>query len=128
MAARIAASGKVTQLDRPAEPDEMVTEEDVQDASKLARLLMRILKALALIQRRFFPRRLTFTNRTVAAGDTLRLSHRFGVEVEYWVVKWRPASPTDSPVFDYSTDSDADTLVLDVGNAGTVSIRIESGG
>lgn len=128
MAARIEASGRVYQLDRPAEPDEVVTEEDVQDASKLARLLLRILKDLALIRRRFFPRRITFANRAVTAGSQLRLSHKFGTAVEYWVVKWRPASPTDSPVFDYSTDTDADTLVLDVGNAGTVSFRVESGG
>lgn len=128
MAARIEASGKVYPLDRPAEPEEIVSEEDAADTGKLARLLMRLLRDAADVRRRFFPRRITFANRVVVSGDTMRLHHKFGVAVEYWPVKWRPATPGDVPVFDYSTDTDANTLVLDVGNSGTVSIRIESGG
>lgn len=128
MAVRIDASGKVYQLDRAAEPDEVVSAEDAQDAGKLARLLMRLLKDVADIKRRFFPRRITFANRVVTSGDTLRLHHKFGVAVEYWPVKWRPDTPGDVPMFDFSTDTDADVLVLTVGNSGTVSIRVESGG
>lgn len=128
MAARIEASGKVYPLDRPAEPDEIVSEEDASDTGKLARLLMRVLKDAASVKRRFFPRRITFTNRLVTSGDTMRLHHKFGVAVEYWIVKWRPTTPGDAPLFDFSTDTTADTLVLDVGNSGTVSVRVESGG
>lgn len=128
MAARIAATGKVHQLDRPAEPDELVTEEDVKDPSKLARLLGRMLRDIASVQRRFFPRRVDFEDRTVTSGDVMRLNHGFKARVRYWVVDWRPVTPGDVAAFERNAGTDASTLLLDVGNSGTVTVRVEVAG
>lgn len=128
MSARIDRANNVHQLDRQGEPDEVVTESDAKDAPKLARLLMRLLKDVALLRRRFYAERLDYEDRAVTAGQTLRLVHNFNARVRWWVVDWQPTSPTDSPVFERSSDTDLRVLALDVGNAGTVSIRVEVAG
>lgn len=128
MAARVSGAGRVYQLDRAAEPDEIITEEDVKDAGKLARLLVRVLRDLADIKRRFFPRRIDFEDRAVVSGDVLRLPHGFGARVRYWVVDWRPTTPGDIPVFDRNAGTNASTLMVNVGNSGTVTVRVESAG
>jgi len=128
MASRVDKAGNVFSLDRPSEPDERVTEEDVKDADKLARLLMRLLKDVASIKRRFFPRRVDFEDRAVTSGDALRLPHGFRARVRWWVVDWVPTTPGDVPLFEKSTATDLRTLVLDVGNSGVVSVRIEASG
>jgi hypothetical protein len=125
MPARIDRAGKVHQLDRPAEPDELVTEEDVKDAPKLARILVRILKDIATIKRRFWPRRTDFEDREVTSGDTLRLPHNFNARVRWWVVDWIPTTPGDVPVFERSATTTTRVLALDVGNSGLVSVRVE---
>jgi hypothetical protein len=125
MPARIDRAGKVHQLDRPAEPDELVTEEDVMDAPKLARILVRILKDIATIKRRFWPRRTDFEDREVTSGDTLRLPHNFNARVRWWVVDWIPTTPGDVPVFERSATTTTRVLALDVGNSGLVSVRVE---
>jgi hypothetical protein len=125
MPARIDRAGKVHQLDRPAEPDELVTEEDVMDAPKLARILVRILKDIATIKRRFWPRRTDFEDREVTSGDTLRLPHNFNARVRWWVVDWIPTTPGDIPVFERSATTTTRVLALDVGNSGLVSVRVE---
>lgn len=128
MAARIAASGKVYPLDRPAEPDDLVTEEDVKDAAKLSQLLVRILRDIATMKRRFWPRRIDFEDRPVVSGDVMRLNHAFGTRVRWWVVDWKPATPGDVAVFERDAGTDADTLCLAVANSGTVTMRVESAG
>ena len=129
MAARIDRAGNVYQLDRQAEPDEVVTEEDVQDPNKLARLLMRILKTLAGITRRFYPRRVTFHDRAVTSGDALRLPHGFNARVDWLVVDWVPTTPGDVPIFErVAAATTVNTLVLEVGNSGLVSVRLEVSG
>lgn len=128
MAARIARSGRVYQLDRPAEPTELVSEEDAKDTAKLARLLIRILSDLASIKRRFFPRWVDFEDRDVVSGDVMRLTHDFGGRVRYWVVDWRPATPGDVAAFDRNEDTDEKTLLLNVGNTGMVTMRVEAAG
>jgi hypothetical protein len=128
MAARVDASGRVFQLDRSAEPDEIVTEEDAKDAGKLARILVRVLRDLADIKRRFFPRRIDFEDRAVVSGDVLRLNHGFSARVRYWVVDWRPFTPGDVAVFDRNAGTNAQALLLNVGNSGTVTVRVESAG
>jgi hypothetical protein len=126
MAARIDRAGNVYQLDRPAGPDETVSEEDVQDPGKLARLLVRILKDVAAIKRRFFPRRLDFEDRAVTAGDSLRLPHSFNARVRWWVVDWLPDSTGDAGTFEVdAASSDLFTLVLTAHNTGTATIRVE---
>lgn len=128
MSAKSTRTNEVFALDRPPQLDERVTEDDVKDASKLARLLMRVLKDIATLKRRFVPRRIDFEDRAVLGGGKLRLNHGWGGRVRWWVVDWVPTSPTDSPVFERTTATDSKTLVLSVGNPGTVTIRVEESG
>jgi hypothetical protein len=128
VSARIDHTGNVYQLDRKAEPDEVVTEEDVKDAGKLSRLLMRLLRDVFTLKRRFAPKRTDFEDRAVVSGTPLRLPHSFNARVRWWVVDWTPTTPGDLPIFEKSTASDRRTLVLDVGNSGKVSVRVEVAG
>ena len=50
MSAIVPAAGNIRQLDRPAEPEEQITPEQAQDPDRLARLLMRILRDLAVLR------------------------------------------------------------------------------
>lgn len=126
MAARIAASGKVYQLDRPAEPDEIVSEEDAGDVGKLSRLLIRLLRDVAAIKRRFFPRRVDFEDRAVDASmvTKYRFPHGFNAAVRWWVVD----ATGDCPALTRHADSDLNTLVLISNVACTVTIRVEVAG
>jgi hypothetical protein len=125
MPARIDRAGKVFQLDRPAEPDEIVTEEDARDPAKVARILVRVLKDLATVGRRYWPRRYDFEDRAVTSGDTLRLPHHFDARVRWWVIDWQPTTPGDVPVFERAASTTNKVLALAVGNSGLVSVRVE---
>lgn len=118
----------IRQLERPASQNETVTEQDVGDASKLARLLMRLMKDVSDLKRRHWPRRLDYEDLAVTSGDALRCEHGLGGRVRWWIVDWIPATPGDVPLFERSGDTDASTLVLDVGNSGLVTVRIEEAG
>ncbi len=126
MAAKITSDGRIYLLDRPAEPDEMVTEEDAGDRGKLARLLMRILRDLAAIKRRFFPRRVDFEDVSVdATGSTkYRLTHGFDARVRWWPVDIYG----DNALLRRHADTDANTLVLVSDAATVVTIRVEVAG
>lgn len=128
MSAVVPVRGNPRLLDRPAEPDERVTPEDVQDAPKLARLLMRILKELALLRRRWWPRKVDHEDRTVDGTGTTkyRFPHGFGGRVRWWPVDWSGAASV--PGLMRHADSDANTLVLVSWIAGTVTVRIEEAG
>lgn len=128
MSARIDQAGKVYQLDRQAEPDEAFSEEDAKDAKKLSRVVFYLLRDVATLKRRFWPKTIDFEDREVLSGDALRLTHKLGARVRWWVVDWQPTAPTDSPVFERSSATTLDVLVLDVGNPGTVTIRVEVAG
>lgn len=128
MSARITSSGKVYQLDRAAEPEEVVTEADAKDTTKLSRLLMRILKDVATLKRRFVPRRIDFEDREVLSGDIIRLDHDFRSRVRWWVVDWDADTPGDIDLFVWQSTSTTRTLVLLASNSGTVTIRVEEAG
>lgn len=128
MPALIPAVGRVRQLDKQTEPDELVTPEDVQDPNKLAQLLVRILRDVAVMKRRFWPRRIDFEDKAVTSGDVMRLNHGFGGRVRYWVVDWRPTTPGDAALFEYDASTDDKTLCVAVGNSGKVTMRVESAG
>lgn len=118
-------SGKSRSLDGSNAPDEVVKASDVTDPMKLARLLMRMLKALAALKRTFSPRRTDFEDLAVdATGAKLfRLPHYFGARVRWWVID---ASAAPALAKDPSTD--ANTLVLTSTVACTVSVRVEEAG
>jgi hypothetical protein len=136
-AARVTRDNAVIALDRAPQLDERVTEEDVKDAGKLSRLLMRILKDIASLKRRFYPRRRDFEDRAITgAGSVYRFEHRFGGRVRWWISQWKPASTAGNyiPLLAESSQ-DGTTLVLTnvsvLGiNAftGTVTIRVEEAG
>jgi hypothetical protein len=128
VSARITSAGKVYQLDRAAEPEEVVTEADAGDVTKLSKLLMRVLKDVATLKRRFVPRRIDFEDRTVLSGDIMRLDHGFDSRVRWWVVDWDAATPGDIDLFIKQTSTNTKTLVLMASNSGTVTIRVEEAG
>lgn len=120
----------VTQVDRPAQPELVVTEEDVKDASKLARLVAGIAKDVAALKRRFAPRRIDFEDRAVTSSGTVKYQfhHGFGGRVRWWVVDWQPSSLGDVPSFQRHSSSDANTLVLLSSTNGTATVRVEEAG
>jgi len=129
MAARIAADGKVTQLDGRAAPAEVVTEADVQDPAKLARLLGRMLSDEAALRRRFAPARLDFEDIPVlVTGDIVQFHHNFGGRARWWVVGWQCATNVAPILREDVTLTTTDTLVLRSYVAGTVTLRLEAAG
>ncbi len=128
MSAVVKADGAVRQLGGSAEPGEIVKPEDVQDADKLSRLLMRILGEQAKIKRQWKPRFIDFEARTVdSTGTTLyRFTHNFNAPVRWWSVDWSDASAGER--LKRHADSDLNTLVLVSYTVGVVSLRVEEAG
>ena len=120
-------SGKSRQLDRKAAADELVPESDVTDASKLAKLLTRLVKGLAELQRSFSPRRTDFEDVDVGTGTYERFPHGFGGRVRWWVID---VEGSDAQLIRVSPDtlSDANTLVLYSGQATRLTLRVEQAG
>lgn len=129
MSAKVFTDGKIVQLDGRAEPDEVVTEQDVQDAPKLSKLLIRILREVAALRRLWSVRKqhLDFHDVVLdATGTTLyRFPHRFNGLALGYVVRWSGAAAPNIRV-DATTDSN--TLVLTSTSAGTATIRVEEAG
>ena len=127
--AKIAADNAVTQLDRAPQPDELVTEKDVTEPYKLARLLGRVLKDIASLRRRWVPRRIDFEDRTVETGGaTVTLHHNFVGRVRWYVIGWQ-SNGTDPPtLIEDTSNTDTRALVLESYVAGTATIRVEEAG
>lgn len=128
--ANIDTSGRITQLDGKAAPDEVVTEDDVKEASKLARILFRILKELAEIRRRWWPRKLDFTDMTLdAAGTLFYLPHDFNGRVRFWVVDFRVVGAAGAPIIQRdATETTPNVLALRSYKEAEVTIRVEEAG
>lgn len=135
--AKITGAGAVKPLDGKAPPDQQVTEKDVQEPPKLARLLTDVLRDLAALKRRHYPRRIDFEDQ--AAPGPIRLRHGFNGRVRWWVVDWTSAGTNlvDSGGDTLSaswcdltkqSDSDANMLVLQGHVTGTATIRVEEAG
>jgi hypothetical protein len=126
-AAIVNAVDTVRALDRRAEPNEEVTPEQAKDPERLSRLLMRVLRDIAALMRRWSPRRIDHEDRDVdASGTTLhRFPHGFGGRVRWCVVDWEGAA---APALSKDASSDESTLVLVSYESGTVTIRIEEAG
>lgn len=125
-AARVTSAGRIYQLEKAAEPVEIITEADAADSIKLSRLLMRLAKDVTALKRRHFPRRIDFEDRDVDNTGTTkyRFEHGFKGRVRWWpvdVVGGVPALIRDE-------DTDQNTLVLTSTNAATLTIRIEEAG
>lgn len=135
MSAVVDASGNVRQLDARRSgfdvADENIREEDVKNSRTLATLLVRILRDLKEVRRRFWPRHLDFEDQAVdATGVTLiKLPHQFKGRVRWWVVDWIPTVAGTRPALDRSaTNTTENVLVLVSNAAGTATIRVEETG
>ncbi len=131
MSAVVPQNGPIRQLDAPAEPDEQVTPEQVQDTDRLARLLMRMLRDLAVLRRRFWPQHIDFEDLTFDSTGTTktRLQHGFGGRVRWWLVDWQKGTEAPlAPALSRHADTDNNTLVLISGVEGKGTIRVEEAG
>lgn len=119
--------GVPRRLDRPQEPDEQVTEEQVEDSKRLSRLLMRLLREVAILRREWRPSRVDFQDAIVDATGTTkyRFPHGLGSRVRWWVTDWTGAAGPQLSRDASSTDS---TLVLVSYVAGTMTLRVEASG
>jgi hypothetical protein len=131
MSARIDDDGTVTPLDGKATPDEVVTEDDVQKPPVLSRLIARVLRDVALLNRRWAPQRLVYPDRvstgSTGAPQTFRFEHRLAGRVLWWVADWK-STATVAPAVRKTTATTEDTLVLQVMTAGTFTLVIEEAG
>jgi len=116
-------SGKSRQLDGRGASEETITEPDASDVSKLAKLLTRIVRELAALRARFYPRRTDFEDVDMGAGVPRKFVHRFGARVRWWVV-----DTNNTAVIVKTTDTDADTLVLTSTFACRITLRVEEAG
>ncbi len=130
-AARIDVSGKVTALGAKPSPDEVVTEVDVQDPPKLARLLARVLSEVAALKRRWAPRFVDFEDLLVTSTSTtkIQLQHNLNGRVRWWVVDYQISGAAGGPIIERNaTDTTSSTLVLRSYKDARVTIRVEEAG
>lgn len=127
MSANIPIRGKPRQLDKPAEAAAPIVEKDVQDPTRLVRLILDILRDLRNVTRRWLPHRLDFEDREVDDTGTTkyRLEHKFDAPVRWWLVDWTGDA---APNLRRHAESDANTLVLTSTSEGTATIRVEQAG
>jgi hypothetical protein len=120
--------GRIRQLDRRAEPPDHITEEQVTDPPRLARMLMTLFRDLASLQRRWHPDSITHRDRLVDGSGTVvhDFPHGFAGRVHWSVVDWTGAS--GAPALVRHASSDDNTLRLVSYEAGIVTLRIEQGG
>jgi hypothetical protein len=129
MSADIESDGKVKPLDAKAQPDTVVTAEEVQDAERLARMVQVIVAHVRAVERRWAPRRIDFKDVTCGTSGTLiRLHHGFGGAVRWWVVDWQISGASGAPILQRYTGTDENTLVLWSDKAGIATIRVEEAG
>jgi hypothetical protein len=119
--------GKMRVLDRALPPGEQVTPDEAKDPHRLARAFTNVLRDVALLRRRWSPRRVDFEDWPVDATGTTkyRFEHKFDGRVRWWPVDW---SGSVAPILLKHTDTTANTLVLTSKAAGTVTIRVEESG
>lgn len=129
-AVHVRLDGSSLQLDRRPEPDEQVTPEQISDPSRMTRLLMRLLRDVAILRRRWWPRHIDFE--IAPDGDSMptasvhRLSHRFGGPVRFWLVDAKSSGPVSPPI--RVDTSDENILVLNAYFTGSAVVRVEEAG
>lgn len=117
-------NGTVASTREPAQlrSELAITKEHVSEPETLARLLTRIVTDVrrALGGRRM---RIDFEDVTCASGTDVVLEHGFGCRVRWWVVDWTGSAAPN--LRRDATNTTADRLVLDCGQTGTATIRVE---
>lgn len=131
MSAYVDSDGTVNQLDGRAEPDEVITADDVKDADKLSRMLARVLREIAAIKRRHWPQRVVFRDvaitGTTMSPQTKRFAHGLGGRVHWWSGGWTSGS-TSGPHLRQTTATTDDELVLETHSTGTFTLIVEEAG
>lgn len=129
MSARVdTTTGTVRQLDARAGAEQAPTETEVQDPAKLSKALSVLLRDVAALKRRWWPREVYYADLTVdATGTTLyRLNHGFGGLVYYAVVRWEDGTAAPNLRVDSTTTNSV--LVLTSTVAGTATVRVWEAG
>jgi len=128
----VPARGQIRRLDRPVEPSENVTEEDLKQPSKVVELFLRLLRNVATLLRRWWPRRIDYEDFVLDSGGTeYRFPHGFKARVRWLVVDWLPDTPGVPHQLERvagTGKTDDQTLVLASGAAGVVTLRVEEAG
>lgn len=132
MSAIVPAYGPIRQLDGRREPDEQVTPEQATDPDRVSRILMKILRDVAELKRRWFPRHIDFeglvSTGTDSAPQRFRLGHNLKADVRWWVIDTRNANTVVVTLINRAPSSDPNTLILDVYYEATLTIRVEESG
>ena len=132
MSAATFRSRAVVKLDRPAQPDVQLTEEDAQNPKKISVVVTKLLRDVAGLLRRFAPQERTFEDIAVAGSTgspvSVRLPHGLNGRVRWWIADWSSTS-TVAPVFrTNTTNTTKNVLVLSCCTTGTVSIMVRGAG
>lgn len=131
MSAVVDSAGVVAQLDGRAEPDAIITAADVQDPEKLARMVARLFRELAIEKRRWKPSRTYYrdiaSTGTTASAQTKRFAHGYGGRVNWWICDWK-GTGTVAPLARKTTATTSDELVLELLTTGTFTLVIEEAG
>lgn len=132
MSAIVPAYGPIRQLDKRVEPDEQITEDQAGDVSRLARLLTRILRDVAELKRRWFPRRIDYegivSTGSSGAPQTKQFAHGFGGQVRWWVIDCDGVGSVTLPLVMRTNTDDKNTLTLAFYFPGNFAIRVEEAG
>jgi hypothetical protein len=128
----------IRQLDSKKQPDEVVKPVDVEDSTKLAQLLQRVLRRQTEIERKWMPRHIDFEDKVCTGSDVapeaIRLTHMFNGPVRWWVVAYKSGGTVALPYIQEAVDanaiplSDLNTLVLSVYFEGTITVRVQEAG
>jgi len=111
-------------LDRRAETEPRIVEDDVSRPVVLVRLLTEIVRAVGSLSRRWWPKRVDFEDIDTNTSDPIRLTHGYAGRVRWWVVD---QSSTDTLLVKASASTN-DVLVLTSTGTSTVTIRVEEAG
>lgn len=101
-----------------------ITRATVADQDELAALLERMAQAIDAFVRLAPKPRIDFEDITCTSGTDVRLTHNFGCRVRWWVVDWVGSAAPN--LRKDTTNTTADILVLDCGQTGTATIRVEA--
>lgn len=127
MSTVVPKSAGVRGLDKAREPDAQITEEQAKDPKNVALVFMDLLRDVASLKRRFWPKWVDFEDLSFDASglQKFRLTHNLNARVRWWPVDVTYGS---SPSLKQHEDTDLNTLVLVSYLSCTATIRVEAAG
>lgn len=103
---------------------ERVDERLVGDPKRLSDLLERVVQAIEKLARVAPRPRIDFEDVACTSGTDVRLEHRFNGRVRWYLIDW--AGSAGPNLRKDTTNTTANVLVLDCGQSGTATIRVEA--